>query len=371
MSRWTKSGSSEKAQASQTIGILMNTLLYLADEAASDGSRSTKFMKISSQVIKNIFKPSSSYNMNEQIGVLLNVLGWKNSEIRLMSSTRSKIILGSNRYLDQNNNTLSGLNVLVKMISLAIGYHIFDREVDAFVEIDINGPIYTIDIQTLTTLETSLKEKEIAKKVEVSTDTTPSISSTPASKSPASMSNYDTGQIFLPVLSNKLPLVQLNKILVDVLSEFSASWYGESPLDSELTEDNKTNLIMLIEFLTQKATETNTSWVDLGNQVGGYFAGVLKKSFTDDHDLIGPEIKDGAQLGSIIRDIKARSLCSLTVGSTCGSNIGGKNRSFCDFTMGLWAGCLSQLTEYEYKFSGFYATGKRSTDPCLMEFELK
>lgn len=370
MSRWTKSGSSEKAQASQTIGILMNTLLYLADESASDGNKSTKFMKISSSVIKNIFKPSSSHNINEQIGVLLNTLGWKNSEIRLMSSTRSKIILGSNRYLDQNNNTLKGLKVLVKMISLALGYHIFDREVDAFVEIDINGPIYTVDIQTITTLETSLKEKEVVQKAEP-LSSTGSISQPPMGKSPASLSSYDTAQIFLPVLSNKLPLVQLHKILVDVLSEFSVSWYSESPLDSDLTEDNKTNLIMLIEFLTQKATETNTTWVDLGYQVGGYFAGVLKKSFTDDLDLVGPEIKDGAQLGSIIRDIKARSLCSLNVGATCGSSIGSKDRSFCDFTMGLWAGCLSQLTEFDYKFSGFYSTGKRSTDPCLMEFELK
>jgi hypothetical protein len=348
----------------------MNTLLYLADESSSDGNRSTKFMKVSSSVVKNIFKPSSSHSINEQIGVLLNTLGWKNSEIRLMSSTRSKIILGSNRYLDQNNNTLKGLNILVKMIALAVGYHIFDREVDAFVEIDINGPVYTIDIQTITTLETSIKEKEIAKTIETTSETPSQRGQIPA-KSPASLSTFDTNQIFLPVLSNKLPLVQLNKILLDVLSEFAVSWYGETPMDSELTEDTKTNLIMVIEFLTQKATETNTTWVDLGNQVGGYFAGVLKKSFTDDLDLIGPEIKDGAQLGSVIRDIKARSLCSLTVGSTCGSNIGGRDRSFCDFVMGLWAGTLSQLTEFEYKFTGFYATGKRSTDPCLMEFELK
>ncbi len=369
MSRWTRTGASEKAQASQTIGILMNTLLYFADEVSNDYNSLNSYVKTGSTVIKSMFSPSKDHNMNEQISVLFNTLGWKNSEIRLQSSERAKIILGSNRYLDQNQNTIKGLEVLVKMIATAVGYHLFDRDVDALVDIDIMGPIYTIELQALSSLKTDIspKTKSTPKSTPVATKSTPS--SPAINTSEVSFSSYDTSQIFLPILNNRLPQVTLHRILKEVLVEFCKSWYSENPISDKESDDDKNNLVILILYITQKAVENNISWVSVGEQVGGYFAQALSKNFPNEQ-LIVEEILETMSLGSIIRDVKSRSLCPLNLGQTCGNKIGGENRGFCDFVMGLWAGSLSQITGKKYSFTGFYPTGKRSTDPCLMEFTI-
>lgn len=367
MSTWTKRGSSEKAQQSQTIRILVSVLQYLAEDATSSVDSADRFVKIASNVLKSTFTPSSNHNINEQVQSLLLQLGWKNSQITLKSADLLEMILGSNRYLDQSEVNETGLNLLVKMISVAIGQKIMTREVDALVNFDHNNKTYRVNIQAVEDFKPDMKaevktsatsigmeEKKVEAKVE-----TVVISS-------INTGNFDTSQIILPVFSNKLPNLKMLSLLKDVCEEFSQSWYSQVP---ELTgSDDKSNLAILFNFLITKADESGNDVLSIGAQIGSYYADAIKATWPDEKH-INDEILD-ASGGSIIRDIKARSLCALTPAQSCGSKIGGPNRKFCDLSMAVWQGALSKLHTKEYTFSGYYAAGKRDS-VCLMEFSVK
>ncbi|MFV2013979.1 MAG: hypothetical protein ACC656_00990 [Candidatus Heimdallarchaeota archaeon] len=370
LTTWTRSGS-EKAQASQTIRILMKSLQYLAEDSVNDENRRQSFINTTYAVIKDLFTPSPTHSSNEQVVVLLGSMGWKNAQIEFSSGNEAKIILGSNRHLDQDQDSAKGLQLLVTSITKALGYHILSREVDAYVEIDIlSGPIYKIDLKAL---------KQRAPDESIQTSPTPSVirektTKAIANKQPtteiAGVNKIDTTQIFLPVLTNKFPLSRLHLILKDVLTEFCQSWYSENPLDGNTTSDEHENVATLISFLVQKSIDNKSSTVEAGARLGTFFAHAIKQNFTNIDQPLTQEIIDGAEVGSMIRDIKARAFCYLSPGDKCGPNIGDENRAICDFNMGIWQGCLSELGEHKFVFNGFYAAGKR--DPyCLMEFEVQ
>lgn len=359
--------------------MLIKSLQYVAEDLANDEVKIKSFIKITTQIIKGSFIPSPQNSINEQVSILLNSMGWKNALIKLKSGDQVEIVLGSNRFLDQDSDSVSGLTNLVKAIGNAAGAHILDRDVDTLVNIDIHaGPTYTLDIQALKSITATQKPE----KVPDNSSLRPFTISTEDGKTKNELAkqtvietpiipistSYETDQIFLPVLSNKLPLSRLHRILKDVLEEYCQSWFGTNPIADVEIEDERINLINLINFLIEKAFESDQSRVDLGSQVGNYFAHAIVSNFNSEKTLLGQEIIDGSTVGSIIRDIKARSLCSLK-DTACENKIGGEHREFCDFVMGLWQGMLGQLTNKQYRFSGFYPAGKR--DPyCLMEFEV-
>lgn len=377
LSTWTREGS-EKAQASQTIRILMKTLQYLAEDSVNDETRSRSFVSTSSAVIRGLFKPSPKISNNEQVTVLFNSMGWKNAQIKFSSGTEAQIILGSNRHLDQDQNTEQALKLLVNTFAKALGFHILGREVDAMVNIDImSGPIYTIDLKAITsTIQTTPEDIRPAASTrrERRAERTPAQTSTqPESEEMAPMAigkSVDTSQIFLPVLSSKLPIGRLHLLLQDVLAEFAQSWYGENPLTTNESSDERENVVTLIQFLSQKGVENGTSSVDAGSRLGSFFAHAIKQTFPKIDPILAQEIIDGASVGSMIRDIKARAFCTLKPGEKCGPDIGDDNRAMCDFSMGIWQGSLSELSDKSYIFSGYYAAGRK--DPyCLMEFNVE
>jgi len=374
LNTWSRNGS-EKAQASQTIRMLLKTLQYLAEDAAAD-DRERGFLKVARAVIQNTFTPSSNFSTNEQVSVVFNTMGWKNTQIKLTSANEADILLGSNRHLDQNPDSEEGLRVLVKLLSEALGSYLFDREADAVVDIDIHtGPTYRIKLRAKKDIEIHQKQQKQAEQNNSESSssqsklTNNSRSSSNTTSHQVASGVIQTDQIFLPVLNNKLPISRLYLILQDVLAEFSSSWYGENPLDNSSSDDERENVLDLVSFLTTKAAENDTSIVEVGEQIGNYFGQALQNSFQED-DLLSPEILEGSAVGSIIRDIKSRAFCYLNPGEKCGPDIGGANREICDFVMGLWGGFMSTLEgEKNFKFTGFYPAGRR--DPyCLMEFEV-
>lgn len=372
LNTWSRTGS-EKAQASQTIRMLIKTLQYLAEDATADDSREKSFLTVANAVIRNTFAPSTSFSTSEQVSVVLNSMGWKNTQIKLTSADEAEILMGSNRHLDQQAESIEGLQLLIKTLGTALGGFLFDREVNAVVDIDIHsGPTYLIKLRAIQKIEQKQNLPKTVTSTERQKSSKPdSNTSEPISTGPpiTALSTIETSQIFLPVLNNKLPLGRLHLILQDVLAEFASSWYGENPLDTRGTTDEQENVSTLVAFLTNKAIEKNTSIVEMGAQIGAYYGRALKEGFADD-ELFSPEILEGSAVGSIIRDIKARSLCHLKPGDTCGPSIGGEGREICDFAMGLWQGSLSEIHgEKKFNFTGFYQAGRR--DPyCLMEFEV-
>ncbi|MHA2032206.1 MAG: hypothetical protein ACW99Q_22775 [Candidatus Kariarchaeaceae archaeon] len=369
LTTWTRSGS-EKAQASQTIRILIKSLQYLAEDVVNDESKSQSFINTAYTVMKDLFTPSPTHSSNEQVIVLLGSMGWKNAQIEFSSGNEAKIILGSNRHLDQDQNSAKGLQLLVTTIAKAVGFHILSREVDAYVEVDIlSGPIYTIDLKALTQRTSDDVKKTptpTPQKETTISDPHPQQPSTPVS----GLNKIDTTQIFLPVLSDKFPLSRLHLLLKDVLAEFCQSWYSTNPLEGNDTADEQENVATLITFLVQKAIENNTSSVEAGVRLGTFFAHAIKQNFTNIDKPLTQEIIDGAEVGSMIRDIKARAFCYLNPGDKCGPSIGDENRAICDFSMGIWQGSLTELGDHQFNFSGFYSAGRR--DPyCLMEFEVQ
>lgn len=370
LTTWTRSGS-EKAQASQTIRILMKSLQYLAEDAVNDENRKQLFINTTYVVIKDLFMPSPTHSSNEQVVVLLGSMGWKNAQIEFSSGNEAKIILGSNRHLDQDHNSAKGLQLLVTAITKALGYHILSREVDSYVEVDIlAGPIYKIDLKALKQRATDDTTQTSTQKAPIRETTQASIASSQSAAPVAGLNKIDTSQIFLPVLTNKFPLSRLHLLLKDVLSEFCQSWYSENPLDGNEISDEQENVATLISFLVQKSIDNNSSTVEAGARLGTFFAHAIKQNFANIDQPLTQEIIDGAAVGSMIRDIKARAFCYLKPGDKCGPNIGDENRAICDFSMGIWQGCLSELGDHNFVFNGFYAAGRK--DPyCLMEFEVQ
>ena len=349
----------------------MKSMQYLAEDAANDESRARTFSSLTSAVIKDLFSPSPSHSTNEQASVLLGSLGWRNANIQFSSGTEARIVLGSNRHLEQDQNSVNGLILLVSSICKALGYHILSREVDAVVDIEIiNGPIYTVDLKAIQSQIVDTTKEEPVKQKPVSAPASSSTSAPASTPPPAEMpgTKIDTSQIFLPILSSKLPIGRLHLILQDILAEFSKSWYGSNPIEGNESPDERDNVIQLMMFLVQKTLDSGAASLDSGTRLGGFFAKAVKEAFNMETPL-AQEIIDGAGMGSMIRDIKARAFCSLRPGDKCGPNIGDENRSICDFSMGIWQGALSEFTGKNYKFNGFYPAGKR--DPyCLMEFEV-
>jgi hypothetical protein len=325
----------------------MKTLQYLAEDATNEDQSSRSFTNIASAVIQDLFKPSDSYSVNEQVTVLFQAMGWKNAQIKLTSANEANILLGSNRHLDQDPNSESALKLLVGTISKALGYHVLDREIDAVVDIDIhNGPIYSIDIKAIKARKPGEEEVKKPKPKEQIPAKPIQRMESPATSTTELTPTFDTSQLFLPILSNKLPIGRLHLMLQDVLVEFSQSWYGTNPIEETSSSDERENVVTLITYLVQQSIDRGSSPVDTGTRLGTFFGHAITQNFN------------------------ARAFCSLNPGEKCGPNIGNANRALCDFSMGLWQGCLTELGEKDYTFTGFYTAGKR--DPyCLMEFSAK
>ncbi len=361
---WTRTGS-EKTQASQTIRILLRSLQYLAEDAAQSSTSSQNFTGIIVPIIRNLFVPAQGISINEQLSTFLRSLGWKNAQIRTLSATKAEIVLGNNRHLEQLETSKSGLELLVKSIMRAIGIYLLNREVDALVKLDFtSGVIYTIELNAVE-IQPSIKETR-QKTIPSSTRVAPSPQSAPASTKITDLeSQVDPSQLFMPILNQKLPLSTLYVLLQDVMSEFANSWYNENPLEKIGTDDPRLNVLFLTQFLVEKTINAGRATKTLGDQIGRFFAKALEETFgSDPNGLLTPEIIESDTL-TMIRDIKARSLCTLQPGDKCTDS----NRAICDFGMGIYEGVLSSITGRNYQFTNYFAAGKRDIY-CLMEFQI-
>lgn len=365
---WTRTGS-EKTQSSQTIRILLRSLQYLAEDSSQSPSSSQNFTGIIVPVIRNLFVPAEGVSINEQLSTFLRSLGWKNAQIRTLSATKAEIVLGNNRHLEQVESSKQGLTLLVKSIMKAIGYYLLNREVDALVRIDFTtGVIYNIELNAVE-LQPSRVEKSPSPVVREPVVSQPSsMSSSPPVQQSVRVEEgtpIEPSQLFLPILHQKLPLSTLYVLLQDVMSEFANSWYGENPLQETGTDDSEQNVLILTQFLVEKTIAAGRSTKTIGDQIGRFFAQTLQGTFGDDPEqILTPEIIESNTV-TMIRDIKARSLCTLAPGDKCTE----ANRAICDFGMGIYEGVLSSLTGKKYEFTNYFAAGKRDIY-CLMEFQI-
>ncbi len=368
---WTRTGS-EKAQSSQTIRILLRMLQYLAEDVVRAEDEANRFLDVTVPIIKNLFIPSRGLSINEQVQTFLATLGWKNVQIRTKSANHLEIILGNNRHLDQTDASSEGIRLLVKAVSKAVGYHLLDREVDALVTVDFNtGPAYTVEVKAI---ESGLKsgrtskDKVVSKSADVRQPQTPPIQnqSVEVPTHSTSSQKIDVTQFLLPIVNSKLPQSTLFLQLQEVLVEFSKSWYEINPLDEQSSTDIMTNVLTLTEFLIEKSTEANREIKLVGNMVGRFLSTSIKESFGENpEDILSQEIIESETL-TMVRDIKAMSLCNLSPGDKCIP----ANRAICDFAMGIYEGVLSTFTGKEYEFSSYFEAGKRDIY-CLMEFQVK
>ncbi len=364
---WTRTGS-EKTQSSQTIRILLRSLQYLAEDAAQSASSSQNFTGIIVPIIRNLFVPAEGISINEQLSTFLRTLGWKNAQIRTRSATKAEIVLGNNRHLEQLESSKQGLTLLVKSIMKSIGYYLLNREVDALVRIDFTtGVIYNIELNAVE-LQPSRVEKTPAPVREPAGYSSPSSVTSPPPQTAVKAEEgtpIDPSQLFLPILHNKLPLSTLYVLLQDVMSEFANSWYNENPLEGMGTDDSEQNVLILTQFLVEKTLAAGRSTKTIGDQIGRFFAQSLQGTFGNSPEaILTPEIIESDTL-TMIRDIKARSLCHLSPGDKCTD----ANRAICDFGMGIYEGVLSSLTGKKYEFTNYFAAGKRDIY-CLMEFQI-
>jgi hypothetical protein len=372
MGVWTRSGS-EKAQSSQTIRILLRSLQYLAEDLSQDEN---KFLNVTVPIISNLFTPIQTSSMNEQVSKLFESFGWKNVQIKLTAANKASIILGSNRHLEQNEESLEGLKLLVKAISTGVGKHLLGMDVDARINVNLStGAVYNIDLTTISKREDTVTPKSVKteKPMVKAKEETRKVSSQPIPAQVSSSSSekdlesaIDATQLFLPVLNSKLPLSTVFLMLQDVLVEFCKSWYQLNPLDNFGSEDQRENVVKLVLFLIEKTTEADRDTKTVGNQVGRFFAQELLNTFEAEFEsIITPEILE-SNANIIVRDIKARSLCNLNPGDKCVQS----NRAVCDFGMGIYEGILSTVTDKITEFTTYFAAGRRDIY-CLMEFQVE
>ncbi|RMG32019.1 MAG: hypothetical protein D6732_14000 [Methanobacteriota archaeon] len=362
---WTRTGS-EKTQSSQTIRILLRSLQYLAEDSAQSLASSQNFTGIVVPIIRNLFVPAEGISINEQLSTFLRSLGWKNAQIRTLSATKAEIVLGNNRHLEQVESSKQGLTLLVKSIMKAIGYYLLNREVDALVRIDFTtGVIYNIELNAVEIQPSRGEPASLAARETTGFTSSPSSPSQPQTIKTEESSLIDPSQLFQPILHQKLPLSTLYVLLQDVMSEFANSWYNENPLEGKGTDDSEQNVLILTQFLVEKTLAAGRSTKTIGDQIGRFFAQSLQGTFGNSPDaILTPEIIESDTV-TMIRDIKARSLCTLSPGDKCTE----ANRAICDFGMGIYEGVLSSLTGKKYEFTNYFAAGKRDIY-CLMEFQI-
>lgn len=369
---WSKNGS-YKAQSSQTIRMLLRSLQYLAEDSTKDPGETEKYIKIVVPVIRNLFNPVRTSSAAQQVSTFFETIGWKNALVRIVASNQAEFVLGSNRHLDQSPESIDGLTLLVKAISTAVGYHMLNKNVDALVKISlVTGATYEITVHTISgtakpVVETkSQTPAEIVRKAAIN-DASPAPAKVATKTSAPSYteieSRIDISQLFKPILNPKLSQSTLYRLLQDVLVEFCNSWYSTNPLDGIGEDDPNNNVRILVIFLVNKSMELNRDTKVVGNHIGKFFAQAIEKTFVSQGmPALTPEIIE-SQTSVIVRDIKARSLCTLQPGDRCVS----ENRAFCDFGMGIYESVLSMYTENTYKFSTYFAAGRRDLY-CLMEF---
>jgi len=367
MGVWSRSGS-DKAQASQTIRILLRSIQYLADDLANDEQ---KFMKIVVPVIRSLFNPISTASINEQSQQFFDAMGWKNSQIQVVTKDKSQIILGSNRYLDQTEQSVKGLTLLVKSLCKAIGYHIMNSDVDPLVVIDFSNSVtYNVEIKLISGSDISSSAKKTSS-IKIPSNTTirekpPAIKPTVESVAVDISTKIAIDQLFLPVINSKLPLSRCFLLLQDVMEEFSISWYSNNPIEGKEGMSQRDVIVSLVQFLVEKSIEASRDVKIVGNQVGRFFAQAMIESFKEDFgEIISDEILE-SNTQVVIRDIKAMSLCTLSPGDKCVP----ANRSYCDFAMGIYEGVLSAALDAQYEFSSYFSATRRDRY-CLMEFHKK
>ncbi len=366
MGVWSRSGS-DKAKSSQTIRILLRSMQYLAEDLSTD---ETKFLKIVVPVVRSLFKPITTASVNEQVQQFFDSMGWKNSQIQVVSKDKSQIVLGSNRYLDQNEEATNGLTLLVKTLTKAVGYHIMNSEVDPLVVVDFTNTItYTIELKVQggtdisSPVHTPKATTTIAKPVKTSKVTPP------PSHDGLSVdigTKIEIDQLFAPVINSKLPLSRCFLHLQDVMEEFSISWYSMNPIEGKESLSQREIIVTLVQFLVEKSIEASRDVKMVGNQVGRFFAQAMVESFKNDFgSIISDEILE-SNTQTIIRDIKAMSLCTLSPGDKCVP----ANRSYCDFAMGIYEGVLSTTLDAQFEFTSYFSATRRDRY-CLMEFNKK
>ncbi len=371
---WTRYGS-EKAQSSQIIRTLINTLLGIAQEAVQEGTEAkNRFIVVVARNFREYFKPDITVNINEQIQTFLLTLGWKNSEIRVVSANEARAILGNNRFIVEENYPEETISLLISAIFTGIGYYIFSKEIKVQTDFDeLQGAVWSVKMTPTTadvlgtstsTSKTTPQQKAPQEKV-----------SAPAKNSEISMVSVSEGelqkyldsidpeQFVTPIFKRSLGVETLLKILAEVMLEFSRTKYESNPLEALGSIDNRTMVLALTKFLVEKTFAENLPTLERGREIGVLFGKGVKGVLGDDpNQLLVEEITD-APSTTIIRDIKARAFCFLKPGERCQPS----NVQICDFVMGIWEGTLKEILGKEFKFSNRYPATKKKDMYCLME----
>ena len=361
---WTSQGA-EKAKSSQSIRILLRSLQYLAQ----DFPNSKNYINVVSSIFQDLFKPDKTISINTQVHNFLDAIGWKNVEISAKSNNSARILLGNNRFLEQNQSEENGLITFVKAITTGIGFYLLETNVISSVSIDLtSGAQYTVELkaktrssQRVTSRQSLVPESPV---IELPKEYESEIDSGSESKVEEQLIAIESDQLIFPIINGKLPLTEVLFLLQDVMVEFAKSWYQFNPLDTRKEDDIRNKLTILLQFLVDKSVEGRRKPKAVGNQIGRFFAQATVDKYSKKFGVILSDEILESQTSVLIRDIKARSLCYLNPGDKCVQ----ENRAICDFAMGIYEGVLSHITKKEYEFSNYFAAGKKDTY-CLMEFQ--
>ena len=353
------SGGSDKVRASQTIRMLLNSLIRTSKELREDGKDRVGLYHAIKTTVKEVFQPDPDANFNEQLYSFMGVLGWKNALLTIMSSDTAKLVLGNNRYIDEVQNDLKDIELLVNAIISGACYHLFGKEIMTETKIDnLSGVTYEIMIKV--GAEQVVKEKP--EEVEGPTPGTGVGEVTGEADLETLKTHIEIDQIFDPIFNTSLDKDQLIVMFKEILVEYIRSKYGELPKVQKVA-DTSDLVLLLLQYLINKVEEDNSGFLEVGKTVGTFFARGIKDVFNRPiEQILIDEIIEGINFG-IVRDINARCFCFLSPGDKCTP----LNTQICDFVMGVWEGTLSALLEREIKFSQRLPAGRKDRF-CLMEF---
>ena len=376
---WTKFGS-EKIRNSQALRTLINALLELGEQAQKQGEGDIEGYKLGiARIFREYFQPDIAYNINEQIQMFLLTLGWKNSEIRVISATEAKAVLGNNRFIPETGISHEAIKIFIEGVFTGIGYYVFSKEVKVEAIFDeLAGAVWNVALAPSSSIQIGTKTQiknyasSPSPQFEVKEETTTVQTSPPSMSSLEEeiqdyITNIDPEQILTPIFNKSLGLDTLYRILIEIMSDFIRSKYQTNPLEHAGAVDHKVAVLILVKFLVEKSLAEGMPTSTTGHDVGKFFGkGVIGIAGNDPNAILIQEITE-SQSTTIIRDIKARCFCFLKPGERCQPS----NVQLCDFIMGIWEGALTEILGKELRFTNRYPATKRKDKYCLMELSIK
>ena len=359
---------------------LINALLELGEQAHTQGEGNTEVYKLGiARIFREYFQPDIAYNINEQIQMFLLTLGWKNSEIRVISATEARAVLGNNRFIPETGISHEAIKIFIEGIFTGIGYYVFSKEVKVEATFDeLAGAVWNVVLSPSSSMQIEARSQAIdyasspspqfgSKKEAVINQATSPISSSLEEEIQDYIANIDPEQILTPIFNKSLGIETLYRILIEIMSDFIRTKYQTNPLEHAGNVDHKVAVLILVKFLVEKSLAEGIPTGTTGYDVGKFFGkGVIGIAGNDPNVILIQEITE-SQSTTIIRDIKARCFCFLKPGERCQPS----NVQLCDFVMGIWEGALTEILGKEFKFTNRYPATKRKDKYCLMELSIK